>query len=119
MSDRLSDMLGEALRLTRELEDEIDTPSLRSRLVGLEALIEQARAIAPPLRTAAITPGTKRAALIAWLQQSGGATAEEIETAFGWSAGALSAVLSGLRRDGYRLTRYRRRGDRRSTYRIE
>ena len=49
MSDRLSDMLGEALRLTRELEDEIDAPALRSRLVGLEALIEQARAIAPPL----------------------------------------------------------------------
>lgn len=47
MDETLSDMLGEAWRLARELEGEVRSPAMRSRLLILGTLIEEARAIAP------------------------------------------------------------------------
>ena len=66
MDETLSDMLGEAWRLARELEGEVRSPAMRSRLLILGTLIEEARAIAP--RRPVAPPGATHVRLPHWIE---------------------------------------------------
>ncbi|WP_138512804.1 DUF3489 domain-containing protein [Maricaulis alexandrii] len=118
MTDPLYDLLEEARRQCLEARELTDCPTLRPRLTAISALLEQAH-IPPRIQTARRRrPHTKRAALIDWLKHPDGASAEAIENRFQWSSGALSAVLTDIRQEGYVIERNRLPGQKRSTYRI-
>ncbi|MFY0639357.1 DUF3489 domain-containing protein [Maricaulis maris] len=118
MTDPLYDLLEEARRQCLEARELTDCPELRPRLTAISALLEQAH-MPSRLQTARRRrPHTKRAALIDWLKHPDGASAEAIENRFQWSSGALSAVLTDIRQEGYVIARDRLPGQKRSTYRI-
>jgi hypothetical protein len=118
MTDPLYDLLEEARRQCLEARELTDCPKLRPRLTAISALLEQAHCPSKPQTARRRRLHTKRAALIDWLKHPDGANAEAIEARFKWSSGALSAVLTDIRQEGYVIERDRLPGQRRSTYRI-
>jgi hypothetical protein len=62
--------------------------------------------------------GSKKALVISMLSQGEGATVEALAAATGWLHHTTRAVLSGLRKRGYRIERRRMEGATTSAYRI-
>ena len=70
-----------------------------------------------PKRDAAPQPGSKQARLVSLLQKKQGATIDVIVKANGWLPHTARAVISGLRKQGYRIEVERKEGGK-GTYRI-
>jgi len=72
----------------------------------VEVKAEPAIEITPAAPAAeAVRPGTKRALIISLLSREEGASISDLMTATGWLAHATRAALTGLRKQGYVLTR--------------
>lgn len=61
---------------------------------------------------------SKRMRIIERMSQPQGVLISALELELGWARGTLSSVITGLRRDGYVIKRFRMQGEKRSRYRI-
>lgn len=61
---------------------------------------------------------SKRMRIIERMSLPQGVLISALELELGWARGTLSSVITGLRRDGYVIKRFRMQGEKRSRYRI-
>ena len=86
------------LRITEAELMALGVPALESGLEQPAATPEQKPAATP-------RPGSKQARLIALLMQPNGKSIDELSQAFGWLPHTTRAVISGLRKSGYTVSR--------------
>lgn len=64
------------------------------------------------------TAHSKRMLIVERMLQPEGVSVSALEAELGWARGTLSSVITGLRRDGYVIERFRKHREKRSRYRI-